>query len=492
VSSQLTAWADREQVTTVVRARPWALVVGTAMFGWSAVLFATVRANYLDFRLGRYDLGNMVQAVWSTAHGHPLQVTDADGEQILRLAGHVDPILVLLAPLWLIAPTPLTLAAVQVAACALGALPVFWLGRRHLGSEQSAALMALAYLAYPWLAWTAVDAFHPVTLAIPLFLYAIWFLDTGRTWAFTLCALLILATGELMGLPLAMLGLWYWLARGRRRSGLVIAGAGAAWTLLAVKVVVPAFRGEESPFYTHYDAVGGSPEGVVRTVFSDPGAIAGAVTSVYDVAYVFWLAAPLVGAFFLAPVLAAAALPQLAANLLSGRLTFVDPRGHYVAAVIPFLIAATVFGLARVTPERRARAAALVAGVSIGFSILFGPWPGWPSAPPTGPSQYKQPRSLAREQALRDAVLLVPENAPVGTTNRVGSHLSARRYVYSVPYVEGARWLVVDTTDPSIAAVPVGYHSPAQLNAFVRSIEQSDEWRRVFARSGIRVYRKAV
>jgi uncharacterized membrane protein len=473
-----------------VRAHSALLVVWTAMVGWSVTLFVIARSNYAEFRLGRYDLGNMVQAVWSTTQGRPLEATHATGEQLSRLAGHIDPILVLLAPLWVVAPSPLTLAAAQIAACAVGALPVFWLARRHLESERAAVLLAVTYLAYPWLAWTALDAIHPVTFAIPLLLYAIWFLDSDRLVPFAVCAGLVLATGELMGLPIAALGVWYWMSRGRRGPGLAIAAAGVGWTVLCLKLIVPAFRGEESPFYAHYDSVGGSPEGVIETLFTDPLAIVEAVTSVHDLIYLFWLAAPLVGAFLLAPWLAAAALPQLAANLLSERLTFVDPRGHYVAAVIPFLVAATVLGLARVAPERRTRVAAIVAALSAAFSLVLGPWPGWPSAPPTGPSQYRIPRSDARLEAMRNAVALVPVDAPVTSTNRLGSHLSARRYVYAVPTVERADWIVVDLKDPSIAAVPVGYHSPPQLRAFVRSIETSDDWRRVFSREDVRVYQR--
>ena len=173
----------------------------------------------LGFRLGRFDLGNMVQAVWSTAHGRPLDYTRIDGQQTARLASHVDPILVLLAPLWAVVPSPLTLAAVQIVAVALGALPVYWLGRRHLGSERLAALLALAYLAYPWLSWNAVDAMHPATLAVPLFLYCVYFLDGDRLWAAAPFAVLALATGELMGISLAALGVWYGLARRRRWAG---------------------------------------------------------------------------------------------------------------------------------------------------------------------------------------------------------------------------------------------------------------------------------
>ena len=168
-------------------ARRHVLLVWAAMLGWAAAVFATVRSDYERYQLGRFDLGNMVQAVWSTAHGRPLESTSGAGEQITRLGSHVHPILVLLAPLWAAVPSPLTLAAAQVAAVSFGALPVFWLGRRHLESENAALILSVVYLAYPWLAWAALDAIHPVTFAIPLLLLAVWFLDTDRIGPLLVC-----------------------------------------------------------------------------------------------------------------------------------------------------------------------------------------------------------------------------------------------------------------------------------------------------------------
>jgi uncharacterized membrane protein len=449
-----------------------------------------VRSDYLHFRLARFDLGNMVQAVWSTARGRPLEVTDASGEQIVRLGSHVDPILTLLAPLWMLMPTPLTLAAAQVVACGLGALPVFWLGRRHLGSERTAALLALAYLAYPWLAWTALNAVHPVTFAIPLFLYAIWFLDTERFGPFVLCAVLVLATGELMGLPLAALGLWYWLARGHRRLGLAVVVAGLSWTVVCLEVIVPAFRGRESPFYERYDSVGGSPEGVVRTVFTDPGAIVSALFTGEDLSYLVFLAAPLACAFLLGPALAAVAVPQLLVNGLADLSTTTDPRHHYVAGVIPFLFAGTALGLARLPTGRRTWAATAILVVSAFSAFLLGPWSGTPGVRlgrfhPTLPS--------SQVDALRAAVALVPDGAPVTATNGVGSQLSARRYFYSVPIVGRAEWILVDTSNswmPPSESRTEGSH-PELLRMFVSRIDASPRWRRVFERDGILVFRKA-
>ena len=53
------------------------------------------------------------------------------------------------APLWWLWPSPDLLLTVQAIAVALGALPVFWLARKHLGSERAALGFALVYLLYP-------------------------------------------------------------------------------------------------------------------------------------------------------------------------------------------------------------------------------------------------------------------------------------------------------------------------------------------------------
>jgi uncharacterized membrane protein len=488
------AVAAKSKVASFVRKRPWPLVLWAAMLGWSVVLFALVRSYFLEFRFGRYDLGNMVQAVWSTADGRPLETTLGTGEQAVRLAAHADPILVLLAPFWILAPSPLTLAAVQIAACAVGALPVFWLGRRHLGSEKAAALLAFSYLSYPWLAWTALDAMHPVTLAVPLFLYAIWFLDSDRLWAFALCALLIVATGELMGLPLAGLGLWYWLARSRRTVGLLTIVGGLAWSLLAIKIIVPFFQGGDSPFYSYYESVGGSPAGVLRTLLSDPGKIGDALGTGADVVYVVALTLPLAGAFLLAPELAVSAIPQLAANGLSSITSATDPRGHHVAGILPFLIAATVLGIARLPGARRVQAAAAVLALCLGFSVAFGPWPGVPGREHLWP--YGAP-SADHVQALREAVALIPDSVPVAATNKAGAHLSARRRFFSVPWVENAEWIVIDMRDTWVPLPPRerirsswGREDFALVARLRLRLEQSSEWRRISETRGVFVFQR--
>ena len=452
-------------------------------------MFALVRADYLGYRLGRFDLGNMVQAVWSTTHGRPLEYTEGLGEQMTRLGAHVDPILVLLTPLWVVVPSPLTLAAAQIVAVSLGALPVLWLGRRHLGSDNAAMLMAVAYLAYPWLSWSALDAIHPVTFAIPLLLYAIWALDADRLAVFAVFAVLVAATGELMGLTIAALGIWYALARGRRREGSVIAALGAAWTFVALLVVVPAFADGASRFYGFYERVGGSPRGLLETAVTDPGAILAEVFAGNVIVFCVALAAPLAGLFLLAPGLAAAALPQLLLNALADPDGPIDPRQHYLAAILPCLFAATVLGLARLRAKDRAPVAAMIVVVSVGLSALFGPW-----GPGAEPLWHQADLSGRHVAALDRAVELVPEDAPVSASNRVGSHLAARRYLYVLPAVERAEWIVLDATDlwlPDERLPALRERTPAELEALRTRIERDPAWARVYAEDGVYVFRRA-
>src|ERR687898_1564443 len=233
--------------------RPVAVVwAGMAVYAGGFGLLAAL--EHRAFETGRFDLGNMVQAVWSTAHGRPLDVTELDGDQINRLAAHVDPLLAAFAPLWWLWPSPTMLLVAQAVAVSLGALPVFWLARKHLGSQRLAVLFSLAYLLYAPVQWLALDEFHAVALACPLLLYAVWYLDEGRLFAALPFLALAALTKEEVPLVMAGLGVWFAIARGRRVAGTAIGVAGTALSVFFLTVVMPYFRDGDSPaFYDRYD-----------------------------------------------------------------------------------------------------------------------------------------------------------------------------------------------------------------------------------------------
>src|SRR5258706_8403976 len=75
-------------------------LVYLAAFAWLALFLIYGVARHFAFATARFDLGNMTQALWSTAHGRFLETTTLSGAQVSRLAGHLDPLLAVFTPLW--------------------------------------------------------------------------------------------------------------------------------------------------------------------------------------------------------------------------------------------------------------------------------------------------------------------------------------------------------------------------------------------------------
>jgi uncharacterized membrane protein len=463
--------------------------VATAAFAVGFGALATLQ--HQAFWSGRFDLGNLTQAVWSTAHFHPLEMTDLQGRQISRLGAHFDPIVAAFAPLWWVWPSPSLLLAVQAAAVAAGAPAAYLLARKHLASDWAGLGFALAYLLYPATQWLVLDDFHPVALATPLLLWGFWFLDGDRLVAFALVAIPAALSKEQIGLTVAAMGLWYAVTKGHRRAGAVIALAGVAVSLFAVVVVVPHFApGGGSPFAGRYDAVGGSPQGIVKTAITDPSTLVSEVTETRDLTYVRDLLAPLLGLSLLSPVTALTALPELALNLLSSTRTQTSIHFHYTAGSIPGLFVAAILGAARV----RRRWASVVSWLPkalvlalVGAGVLLGPLPIYRHVPFGSDLAAREhvvgPHARAAARALR----VIPPDATVSATNTLGAHLSERARITSFPILRHVDWVAVDTTRPSYLDAAV---APDKFRVALATLERSGQFRLIREDDGVRIYRR--
>lgn len=470
--------------------RPRVLLwLATLAFGAGFAALATLRQR--AFETGRFDLGNLTQAVWSTAHGDVLQVTSLRGTQMSRLGAHFDPIVAALAPLWWLWPDPELLLVTQAFAVALGALPVFLLARKHLGSEWAGAGFALTYLLYPPTQWLVLDDFHPVAFATPLLLTAIWFLDEERLLPFAIAAALACLTKEQVGLTVAVLGLWFAVRHGRGRAGGVIAALGATVALAATAIVVPRYApGGGSPFAHRYDAVGGSPAGILETALTHPLRLLEAAFQSRDLGYLKHLLLPLLGLPLLAPLLLLSAVPELALNVLSSTRTQTSIHFHYTAAAIPGLIAGAVLGASFVQRRRPALTPWLVRGsvVAVALSgVLLGPLPVWRHVPFGETLAARNHIVSDHDRVAARALRLIPAAAPVSATNTLGAHLSARKRIFSFPVLAEARWVAVDELRPSYRDDAV---APARFARALAHLRADPAWRVVFDEDGILVLRR--
>jgi uncharacterized membrane protein len=470
----------------VTRALLW-----SAVSAYAAGFSALSALRHESFATGRFDLGNMVQAVWTTAHGHPLLVTNLRGEQVSRLGSHFDPVLAVFAPLWWLWPSPGLLLTAQALLVAIGALPVFWLARKHLASERAAVGFALAYLLYPPLEWLTLNEFHPVALATPLLLFAIWYLDEARLRPFAAFALAAVTTREEVAFAVAGIGVWYAVARGRRLAGAAIALSAAAVALVAIGVVVPHFgHGTFAAFGSRYSEVGGSLGGILETAVTEPWTQFEVAFDRRGVGYLLALFLPLAGLWLFAPLALVPAVPQLALNLLSATPTQTSIHFHYTAPLIPPLVVATVLGAARMARSGRVRAETL-AGAAVAVSLVanyrLGPIPLWRSLPGGESLQAHEHEVSDHDRVAARALRRIPEDAVVSASNSLGGHLSERRRVLSFPFVQDAGWVAVDETKPSFGD-RIGAREA--MAAQVRWLGRSRSWRLVFRRDGVLLFRR--
>ncbi len=477
----------------VARAVLWVM-----MAGWAALLSWLSIARHQAFSTGRFDLGNMVQAVWSTAHGRPLETTDVAGRQFTRLGAHVDPVLAVFAPLYRLWPAPESLLVAQALIVALGALPAFWLGRRWLGDDRLALAVSAIYLLYPPLMWATATEFHPVTLAAPLLLFCIWAAEERRLVLLTVLAVAAALTKEQVGLALAVLGVWMFV-RGSRSYGGALAALSAAWVAFAVFVVIPHYNdGEGSAFVARYDALGDGAGGIAAGVLSQPWTALEVAATPSRAGYLAALLLPLALLPLAAPLLAAAAAPAILLNVLSSWWPQQSIEFQYVAVIVPFLVAASILGLARLRratrPEllrvalARPGPLAAVMVVWVGVSgVVLGPLPWYSELPLGAQSRADQYVQTQHSRAQAAGVALIPGGAVVSAGNQLGAHLSARRRIYAFPVVQDAEWVIVDRRRPFIA----DRLSPALHRAHVRDLLADRAFRRVYDRDGVLVLHRA-
>ncbi len=310
--------------------------------------------RYDTFKATAFDLGNMDQAVWNTLHGHPFEFTNRSDNYYgapIRLAQHVEPIMLLLAPLYIFHADARILLIFQTVAVVLGALPTFLLTRKYLPMlPLLAPLMAAAYLFAPASIGQNIYDFHPVTLAAPLLLYAILALTYQRYGWFLLACLLTAACKEEMPLVVAMLGLLVAWKYKLPRLGLLLFVGGIMLSAIAFLVIEPHFNvgAKQNTYWYRYAVLGSSPQAAIVNVLLHPW-----LPFVLFVTFdrIYYLASLVRSSGFLAllaPEWLLPTLPSLAVNLLSIEVYQHSGVYQYNAAIIPFVVIASIHGMQRI------------------------------------------------------------------------------------------------------------------------------------------------
>ena len=392
-------------------------------------------------------------------------VSDGQGAHLELLADHWSPVLALLAPLYWIHDSPVTLLIAQGVLFALAIPPLWAYTRRQLGPG-AGYFVCLAYaLSLPVMEAVIFD-FHEVAFVPVLTALMVERFDAGKRWQGILAAVALLLVKEDMGLLVAGFGGYLLLTRRRSElwTGLAFIVGGVAATWAATHLLIPAFGGSAG-FYWAYGQFGSTLGSALLNVLTHPlHALHVFVTPWVKARTMIGLLA-MFGFLPLASPMVIAALPLLAERMLaSGYPLWWQAKFQYDAFLVMILCCAAVDGAARLQrhwpqrwngwltyPWRRPAwlrrggtawpPATLWAAAVCAAALVY--FPSSPFGPLLKPGFYG---TNARMRAAAAAVAHVPAGVEVEASNNIGPRLSGRDTVLLLDGTpRWAPWVVGDT-----------------------------------------------
>ncbi|MBU1227053.1 MAG: DUF2079 domain-containing protein [Actinobacteria bacterium] len=397
----------------------WGLVLVVAGFTWYFTRLS------LDIHRGlgtsTFDYGLYDQGVWLLSRFKAPFVT-LMGRNLL--GDHTSFILVLLAPLYWVAPGAGTLLGSQALAAGLGAVPVFLYARHRLGNQAVALLMAALFLLHPALQWVVLEDYHPDLYLVPLVMFAIYGALTERWRMYAVCVALALLVKEDVALVMVPLGIWVaW--RRDRVIGLVTIGAAVAWSLFAMLVVIGGLTGTAFP--NAWRIPFGGVRGLLGEVLTHPGNVIEYLRGDERAWYLWQMLSPFAWLMVRAPEVALISGLVLATNVISTFGYQHQIAYHYSAVALPALALGTVYAVGMMKGRRRWAAVAVLAISSVWTAYLWGPLP--LAREPMGYWAADYPVAVSAREIMGE----IPGDAVVSAHWSLTPHLARREQIYSWP-----------------------------------------------------------
>jgi uncharacterized membrane protein len=473
---------------------------------------------------GSWDLGIFTEYVKQVAHLRP-PVVPIRGAGFDLFGDHFQPIVGLVAPVFRLWPSPVTLLIAQALLTAVSVIPVCRAARARLGTGASRMIGAAYGFSWGLQQMVSFD-FHEIAFAVPLLAFSLSALVRRRLLATVLWALPLVFVKEDQGFTLAAIGLlmvgmgvtarlrarregavaaesqaaesqaaesqaaesqadWAW-------AGLLLTVWGVGWSAAAIGWIIPHFSPTHGyPYW--YDGGAASPGGhftaaaVLHQLSLSGGEKFHTTVMILLPAAFLALRSPLV----------LAVVPSLALRFLSTNSYFWNTDWHYSATVMPIVFLAAIDGMARMAERSAARAqragtgppawwrpgtavarygGVVMVGIAAWLAFQF------PLASVWSSQTYLISRHV---QAERAAMSRVPSGTTVEATLSMLATLAARDNTFWVGSTGDTdpRYVVFDQTNS-------GYGSlPTDILGFIDQQHAGYSYRQVFLADGVYVFR---
>ncbi|MCX6355390.1 MAG: DUF2079 domain-containing protein [Candidatus Aureabacteria bacterium] len=407
-----------------------------------AVSFSAIAGyRYRSFSFHDIDLAVINQAFWNAIHGSI--ISSSPGECTVLNGGHVELIILGLAPLYAVFPGPMTLLILQSLALAIGAWPVFLIGN-ELVAPSVGLLCAFCYLVYPALNWVNLFEFHTISFSTPLLLWMFYFYLRRKWRLFCVFIFLCLVCREDIALPVFAVGVFALTktladygreGRAGLKWGLTPLLAAPGWFILCIKFIQPCFipvtlRTTEisKGGLAFYSWLGNSLSEIVTTVVSSPGVVWKGVMTAPKIQYLLHLYAPVSFMPLFSPGAMIMTLISLAEGLLSQRAPHFSIKYQYSSIITPMIFIASVYGIRNILRWKGMAKRGGSLCVIILFCALIS---AWSIGPLCGlPGQMGEWKYTQEDGVRQKMVDQIPAEVPVVATFEFAPKLSMRSVLF--------------------------------------------------------------
>lgn len=425
----------------------WIVLIIVAM-GYSFIAIQ----SHNHFETFGWDLGFFDQIIWKVGRGDFTAYSTIAHENLL--ADHFQPVLYLLAPLYLLKSDVRVLLVSQAFLVTFAAYPLYLLSKHVTKSVLFSFALVVSYLLFIGTQWTILNEFHQAAF-VPLFLSLLFFaLEKKRTLLYWISIVGLLATKEELGLLIAPLGVVTSFYYKEKMKGVITTLLGIGMFFALIYIIMPSFSVRGT--YSHFDfgEAGYTPLDAAKKSLLDPLFFAKSMVSpsvkiktLFDSFFAYG------GIALLSPIHLIPIFVHFATRFIyaGGQFTKWVNVNHHAAPLGILLSVSTMYSalylkniLEKHIGKRQWNLFSFLALYILFFAIVQDIYLHGPIHSLVKPQLYD--RELWMEN-IYDIIQRVPPDSSVAAGNNLVPHLSQRNEIFLLPEIGNAQYIVIDFHD---------------------------------------------
>jgi uncharacterized membrane protein len=458
----ISAWLTR-RIPRITERTPAVLAGMMTLFFCFFMSYYTV-IQHLRLGTMSWDMAIFDNLMWNLIRGEWFKASPVLGPTGSHIQYHATFIAYAFAPFYAIYQHPQTLLVLQASLAGLGAVPLYLVARKRLGSGWAALPFVYAYILHAPLHGPIFYDFHFITTAPFWVGWVIYFYESERKWLLALSFFLALLVREEVSASLSAVALFYLLS-GKRPRWAIIGGLLAVVYFVAIKfVVMPHHRTDgadkETFSWIFIGLIAPGEEGltgVVKTIVTNPIFTLMSLFESDKIVYFLKTFGPLLLLSIRHRLTWLFFVPAWLFTLLTtGYAPVIQTSFQYTSNYTPYLFFAAVIAVAAwdgpdVKIRRAAAMAALVFGATA-FSYQQGAI--FQHHTFRGGFQLVRfeltPQDQKRYKELHQLIDMIPKKASVAATEWEASHVSNRANCFTMRFATwDADYLLVNLDEGS-------------------------------------------